>query len=88
MTRQIRSCARRAGKLHAMYTTLHPGASLGGFAKWKETLLKTSSPSVDRVTKKRMELIQDLSVILSNELCSKEEYDFVLSRLANEPHQI
>lgn len=73
--------AKRAGKLVRMYTTLHPGASLAGFARWKETVLKTSSPSVDPATMKRTELIRDLLVILSNELCSKEEYDFVVSEL-------
>lgn len=52
MTNQILFSARRAGKLHAMYTTLNPGVP---FQKWKEMILKTSSRSVEGVMKKRMD---------------------------------
>ena len=83
MTKVIQSSAKRAGKLLAMYTTLHPGASLDGFEKWKETQLKTSLPSVDRVTMRRMERMHIIHWLSLNELSAKEDCELINKVISN-----
>jgi hypothetical protein len=48
MTNQIQFYAKRAGKLHAIYTTLNPGVP---FQKWKETDLQTLSRAAETAMK-------------------------------------